>query len=150
MRLLDEKELFYKNLYQTGILLVCGVVILLIIFGCIFSAFAQTIPSPAILTASWYSVESLKKEGTFKYSKGRCADGSLFKDNNLTAASRDYSLGAILRVTNLQNGKQVTVRVTDRIGKRFKGKRIDLSKLAFSRISKLEIGIVAVKVEVIR
>jgi rare lipoprotein A len=102
------------------------------------------------LTASWYSIQSLKKEGTYKYSKGVMANGNIFMDNNLTCATRLFPLGSLLRITRIKTKTSVVVLVTDRIGKRFAKKRIDLSKLAFSRIAELKTGIVAVKVEKIK
>lgn len=102
------------------------------------------------LTASWYSVQSLKDEGTYRYSKGVMANGKLFQDNSLTCANRLYPLGSILRVTNLSNGKSVIVETTDRIGKRFATTRCDLSKRAFSEIADLKRGVVQVKVERIK
>lgn len=75
------------------------------------------------------------------------ANGERFDENALTCATRDYALGDLLRITC--GSKTVEVRVTDRIGKRFAGKRIDLSKMAFSKLAKLEAGLVAVKVELI-
>ena len=102
------------------------------------------------LLASYYSVNSLKREGTWKHSKGVMANGKQFNDNNLTCATRLFSLGSMLRITNLENGKSVVVEVTDRIGKRFAQTRIDLSKLAFSRIADLSQGIVPIKVEVLK
>lgn len=102
------------------------------------------------IKASWYSVDSLTKEGTWKNGKSKpMANGKQFYDNLLVAASRDYPLNTRLRVTNLENGRSVCVKVTDRIGKRFKGKRIDLSKGAFGQIANHEQGVVPVKVEVI-
>jgi rare lipoprotein A len=103
-----------------------------------------------ILTASWYSVQSLKDEGTYKYSKGVMANGKLFADSKMVAATRIYPLGAILLVSNPSNGTSVTVRVTDRIGKRFATKRIDLSKGAFAQIANLQQGITKVSVERIK
>jgi rare lipoprotein A (peptidoglycan hydrolase) len=100
------------------------------------------------LTASWYSIESLKKEGTYKYSKGIMANGRIF-NNDYTCATNLYPLGAILRVYNPKNGKEVSVEVTDRINKRFTKTRIDLSQKAFSEIAECRQGIVRVKVEYI-
>jgi len=80
------------------------------------------------LTASWYSVQSLKDEGTYKTSKGIMANGEKFKDEALTCATRDYPLGTVLCVRDNETGRVVEVKVTDRISKRFQGKRIDLSK----------------------
>jgi rare lipoprotein A len=99
------------------------------------------------LTASWYSVESLKKEGTWKKSKGRCADGSMFRDSNLTCATRLWPLGTKLQVRNKKNEKSVIVKVTDRIGKRFANTRIDLSESAFKKIAYPSEGLVKVEVK---
>lgn len=120
---------------------------------CLFSSCDQiTMPARAeevILKASWYSVESLKKEGTWKTSKGRMANNEIFNDNLMCCANRLYPLGTMLRVTNLASGKSVIVRTTDRIGKRFARTRIDLSKSAFEKICDLDKGLCKVMVEVI-
>ena len=105
---------------------------------------------PIILTASWYSIESLKREGTWKFSKGVMANGEKFDDNLMVCATRLFPLGSILRIQNLANKKSVIVVVKDRIGKRFGTKRIDLSKAAFQKISRLEHGIIKVSVEVVK
>ena len=75
------------------------------------------------------------------------ANGTLFVDDNLTCATRLYPLGTILRITNLDTKRSVEVKVTDRIGKRFTYKRIDLSKGAFSKIADCKQGLVQVRVE---
>ena len=102
------------------------------------------------LTASWYFIQSLKTEGTYKYWKGRMANGKIFDENALTCACRLYPLGSLLRITNAKNGKSVIVLVTDRIGKRFAKTRIDLAMAAFAKIADLEQGLVPVKVEVLK
>ena|SRR3990167_3748879 len=102
---------------------------------------------PINLKASWYSISSLKREGTFKTSKGVMANGRIFDENAYTSASCDFQLGDVLLVR--RGNKTVVVTVTDRTNKRFKGKRIDLSKRAFSEISDLELGLVEVQVELI-
>ena len=104
---------------------------------------------PKILTVSWYSIQSLKDEGTWKYSKGVCADGSIFNDNLFTCATRLFALGDYLRITNSANGKVIVVKVTDRIGKRFAKTRIDLSKRAFSTIAPLKQGLISCKIELL-
>lgn len=103
-----------------------------------------------ILTASWYSVESLKKEGTWKHSKGVMANGTYFNEDNFTCATRIFPLGTMLKIINpAKRGghNSVIVKVTDRIGKRFAKTRIDLSKRAFSQIADLKQGLIQVKVE---
>jgi rare lipoprotein A (peptidoglycan hydrolase) len=106
------------------------------------------------LTASFYSVKSLKQEGTYAYSKGIMANGKLFRDELACCACNSYPLGTHLRVTNLGNGKSVLVVVADRTAKRFKGKRIDLSRSAFIALvgneRALEKGLIKVSVEEVR
>lgn len=101
------------------------------------------------MLASWYDEKSLVTEGTWKHSKGVMANGQRFNSSNYTCASRDWRLGTVLSVTNLRSGVRVLVRVSDRTAKRFKGKRIDLSRAAFEKIAPLEQGLVKVDVEVV-
>ena len=109
------------------------------------------VTEPIILTASWYSIDSLKKEGQWKITKGVMANGKIFDENAFTCASNDYPFKTKLKITNIKNPKKsVIVEVTDRTNKRFKGKRIDLSKKAFSLLASLSQGLVSVKVEIIK
>lgn len=77
------------------------------------------------------------------------ANGKKFKDEEFTCATRIFPINATLKITNINSGAYVCVKVTDRIGKRFANKRIDLSKAAFAQIEELGNGLVKVKVEVI-
>ena len=102
------------------------------------------------LKASWYSIESLKKEGTWKTTKGVMANGDHFVDYNYTCASRMHKLGDVLRVTCTKTNRSCIVTVTDRIGYRFRYTRIDLSKQAFKEIANLDEGVIDITIEVIR
>lgn len=102
------------------------------------------------LTASWYSVESLKKEGTWRTSHGKTASGEQFSESERTCATWDYPLHTILRVRSRDGLRNTVVRVNDRTAKRFKGKRIDLSPAAFREIARLEQGVVPCIVEVVK
>lgn len=124
----------------------CVLIYLFIIMAICCNVRAETIT----LTASWYSLESLKKEGTYAYSHGRMANGETFLEDELTCACRLYPLGTRLKITSIKTGKSVYVWVTDRIGKRFATSRIDLSKYAFSRIADLKQGIIKIKVEEVK
>ncbi len=101
------------------------------------------------LTASWYDVQALKDEGTWNRTHGVMANGELFNENSLVCANRLYSIGTMLRVTNIKSGKSVVVKTTDRVSKRFGKTRIDLSRFDFQQICPLEKGLCKVKVEVI-
>src|SRR5882762_8717344 len=56
-------------------------------------------------TASWYGLP---------FHGRRAANGEIFDMNTLVAAHRTLPFGSILRVTNLNNGRQIEVRVIDR------------------------------------
>lgn len=108
-----------------------------------------TMVSAEEITASWYSIESCKREGT----SGIMANGEVLNDENFTCASWDYKFKTKLLVRNLSNGKSVIVEVTDRgPAKRLykKGRVIDLSKGAFSQIASLKRGIIPVEIEVLK
>jgi rare lipoprotein A len=73
------------------------------------------------------------------------ADGSQFDQDALTAASKVIPLGARAHVTNLSNGKTVTVEVNDR-GPHVRGRVVDLSRSAAQAIG-IDDGIATVEVE---
>lgn len=79
----------------------------------------------------------------------KTASGKMFDMNGLTAASNNYPLGTILRVTNVKNNKSVEVEITDRGGFSKYGRLLDLSKGAFSKIANVKQGIVSIMVEVV-
>lgn len=135
-----------KNIYIISILRRTITVFLILLLCQIPNIKNCTASQSKILLASFYSVASLKAEGTYKTSKGVMANGKLFNELDTTCACNLYPIGTTLRVTVLDTGKSVVVKVTDRIGKRFAKTRIDLSKLAFSRIAELRQGIVKVEV----
>lgn len=81
------------------------------------------------------------------------ASGDVFDQNDLSAAHRTLPLGTIVRVTNLENGRQVELPINDRGpygANRRKGTIIDVSKAAARRLGFIEDGLVRVRVEVIR
>jgi rare lipoprotein A (peptidoglycan hydrolase) len=130
--------------------IIIAVLTVLFIIILIFSkVHAQQIPQPTYITASWYSNNSLKKEGTYKYSKGVMANGQLFRDEGFTCATWLYPLGTRIRVTDIKTGRHVYVTVTDRISRKFSNTRIDLSRAAFARLFDLTQGLSRVKVEAI-
>ena len=69
------------------------------------------------LKATWYSVESLHRDGQWNITHGRCADGSIFKDEVFTCATRLFPLGTRVLIISRQDPRRsVIVCVTDRIG----------------------------------
>jgi len=74
------------------------------------------------------------------------ASGETFNQNELVAAHKTLPFDTRVQVTNLENGKQVTVRINDR-GPFKPGRIIDLSRVAANRIDLLEEGIAPVRIE---
>ncbi len=72
------------------------------------------------------------------------ASGERFNQNALTAAHRKERFGACLRVVNMENGRQVQVRVNDR-GPFVEGRIIDVSKAAAKELGMLDKGVVRVR-----
>lgn len=67
------------------------------------------------------------------YHGKRTASGERFNTHSLTAAHRARRFGSRAIVTNLANGRTVTVRINDR-GPWIKGRCIDLSRAAANAI----------------
>jgi rare lipoprotein A len=67
------------------------------------------------------------------YHGKRTASGERFNTNSLTAAHRTRRFGSRVVVTNLANGRTVSVRINDR-GPFIKGRCIDLSRAASNAI----------------
>jgi len=85
--------------------------------------------------ASWYG---LQHQGL------KMANGQRFDRRKLTAASWYVPLGTVLRVVNLENGKSVTVTVTDR-GPNFRLNRVlDLSEAAARELDYIGKGLTPV------
>ena len=78
----------------------------------------------------------------------RTANGERFNTNAMTAAHRSLPFGTRVRVTNLENGRRVVVRVDDR-GPYVGGRVIDLSAAAARHLDMVEDGVVRVRVEVV-
>ena len=83
-----------------------------------------------------------------RYHNKRTASGELHKRGGNTAAHMTLPFGTQVKVTNLANGKSVVVRVNDR-GNFARGRIIDLSRAAFSRIGNTRSGLIKVRLEVI-
>lgn len=72
------------------------------------------------------------------------ASGELYDANKLTAAHKTLAFGTKVEVTNLLNGKRITVVVNDR-GPFVKGRIIDLSKSAAKALGMIEAGIIKIQ-----
>ena len=78
------------------------------------------------------------------------ANGERYNEDAFTCASMSHKFNTLLRVTNIDNGKSIIVRVNDRGGFKKYGRIIDLTPRAFKSIAPLSQGIIKVKVEVLK
>lgn len=79
----------------------------------------------------------------------RTANGEVFDQHDITAAHRTLQLPCIARVTNLDNGRQIEVRINDR-GPFKKDRIIDLSKKSAQLLGVHLNGTARVRVEVVK
>ncbi|MBK8946706.1 MAG: septal ring lytic transglycosylase RlpA family protein [Ignavibacteriae bacterium] len=89
--------------------------------------------------ASWYGIEFHGKS---------TANGETYNKNDFTAAHRTLPFGSIVRVTNLDNGKYVIVRINDR-GPFAKNRIIDLSQKAAQKIEMISNGSAKVELQLL-
>lgn len=87
--------------------------------------------------ASWYGPGFHGKQ---------TANGEVFDENALTAAHRTLPMPSIVRVTNLDNGRSIVVRVNDR-GPFAHGRIIDMSRRGAQLLGFMRRGTAKVRVE---
>jgi len=76
------------------------------------------------------------------------ANGEIFDPNKVTAAHKTLPMPSVVRVTNLDNGKSLVVRINDR-GPFVSGRIIDLSREAARLIGYRDNGLAKVRVQVL-
>lgn len=89
--------------------------------------------------ASWYGDKEHNR---------KTASGERFDKNAYTAAHKTLPFGTVVRVTNLENGRDVVVRINDR-GPFIRGRIIDLSYGSAKSVNLIRMGVAKVKIEVI-
>jgi len=90
--------------------------------------------------ASWYGG---------KYQGRQTANGEIFNTYEMTAAHKTLPFNTVLNVKNLDNGKVTRVRINDR-GPFIKGRIIDLSKAAASKLNMVHSGTARVVISVVK
>lgn len=88
--------------------------------------------------ASWYG-----SDFHGKYT----ANGELYDMNDLTAAHRTLPMPSLVRVTNLDNGRSIVIRVNDR-GPFARGRIIDVSRRSAQLLGFENVGTAKVRVEI--
>lgn len=103
-----------------------------------------------ILHSSFIFAQEPQKGKASYYSKratgSRTSSGERLHHDSLTCAHRTHPFGTMLKVTNVQNGKSVVVKVIDR-GPYGRGRIIDLSWGAAKELGILSQGVAMVTVE---
>ena len=89
--------------------------------------------------ASWYGKD---------FHGRKTANGEVYDMYKLTAAHKTLPLGVYARVTNLENGKEIKVKVNDR-GPFIRGRFLDLSYGAAKELGMVEAGVGRVELEII-
>lgn len=89
--------------------------------------------------ASWYGED---------FHGWMTANGETYDMEALTAAHRTLPLGTAILVTNVENGKQVRVRINDR-GPYLYGRVLDLSLAGARALDMVDSGVAAVQIEVV-
>ncbi len=89
--------------------------------------------------ASWYGAE---------YHGRQTASGEIFDRNAMTAAHRELAFQTKVEVTNLENGRQVTVKINDR-GPFVEGRIIDLSERAADELGMKIAGLAQVSLKIV-
>ena len=93
----------------------------------------------ALGIASWYGPNFHGK---------KTSNGETYNMNAMTSAHKTLPMNTMVRVINLGNGAQTTVRINDR-GPFVAGRIIDLSKAAATSIGMIGAGTARVKLEVV-
>lgn len=107
-----------------------------------------------LLAMNFISAQTFKQTGIAsfyadKFEGRTTANGEKYRHSKLTAAHKTLPFGTFLRVKNLENNKEITVRVNDR-GPFVEGRIIDLSKSAAKKLDFVSKGIVKVEIVSIR
>jgi len=80
-----------------------------------------------------------------KFEGRRTSNGERFKQSKMTGAHNTLPLGTWIRVTRIDNGKQVVVKINDRMHPR-NPRLVDLSKAAAKKLGYIGLGVVMVSV----
>jgi rare lipoprotein A len=125
-----------------------AVVLLLVVTACANRAAGPRHPTGGQRTPSAVGEEGKASWYGDNLNGSETASGERYNQNEMTAAHRKLPMHAQVKVTNLKNGLSVVVRINDR-GPYVKGRIIDLSKAAATRLKMLTDGVVPARVEVI-
>jgi rare lipoprotein A len=128
-----------RNRIPTAVIVVALLTGLTLTAGCYRRRPGEAGAVDQVGQASWYG-EAFQGRPT--------ASGEPFDMYVHTAAHRNLPFGTRVRVTNLENGRSVVVRINDR-GPWVEGRIIDLSYAAARELGMLEAGVVRVELRLL-
>ena len=130
-----------------------GLILAAVVTGCATSRDAGTVPAPVPPPTSGDRPRPDQTGYASWYGKAhhgrRTTSGEIYDMNQRTAAHPALPMGTRLLVTNLSNGRTVTVRVNDR-GPTVDGRILDLSYAAARELGAVGDGVVPVRIRVLR
>ncbi len=109
----------------------------------------RTIPPQIFAAGPFFTDEGLASFYGRAHSGKPTASGKKFDHRDFTAAHRTLPFGTLIRVTDLANGRTVTVEITDR-GPRIPTRIVDLSFAAADALGMVEKGVTRVRLEAFR
>jgi len=77
------------------------------------------------------------------------ASGELYNKNAMTGAHKTLPFGTVLKVTRMDNGKSVRVKITDR-GPFISGRVVEISRAAAEKIGLVKAGVAEVRLDVVK
>ncbi len=145
-----------KQLHITGLIIIISI----IIAGC--AGRVQRVESPpkdsyTVRGKTYYPVKTVRAGYVSKgvaswYGPGfhgkKTSCGEIYDMHGLTAAHKILPMNTVVRVTNMENGKEVTVRINDR-GPFIDGRDIDLSLSAAKAVDMVGPGTAPVRIAVL-
>ena len=84
-----------------------------------------------------------------KFHGRQTANGETYDETKLTAAHRTLPFGTVARITNLENGREIEVRINDR-GPFKKGRIVDVSRRGAELLDFIRAGLVRVRLEILK
>jgi rare lipoprotein A (peptidoglycan hydrolase) len=107
----------------------------------------STLAEPSLTPTAW------RQQGKASFYGGefhgrRTANGEIYNQNSLTAAHRTLRMGTMVKVKNLRNGREVTVRINNR-GPYIRSRIIDVSTQAARQLRMLGSGVIPVEIAVL-
>jgi rare lipoprotein A len=125
------------------ILVVAAVLVLALSCG------PRRLPSKDAAPAAGWDEEGIASWYGKKFHGRRTANGERYDMYGISAAHKTLPFGSVVLVRNMNNGRELKVRINDR-GPFVRGRIIDLSYGAARKLDMIRDGIVPVRIRVVR